>query len=116
MISNDTTMEALYKVTHALGLAVEVSHYGLYGLKSLDADANSSMNVEFITANNTRSIIADSSKTLLARILNSPCFYIPLIRSKSYSFILSHRTKENPFYNMSIEEALVKIDLGDFNK
>ena len=111
MISNDTTMEALYKVTHALGLVVEVSYRGLYGLKSLDDDANSNMNVEFITTNNTRLIIADSPKTLLARILNSPCFYIPLIRGKSYSFILSHRTKENPFYSLSIEEAIIKADL-----
>lgn len=102
---------ALYKISHALNLYVVVSsNYGLdYVLRSSDKDADPNANVEFGSPGHFNIMSADSIENMLHHLLHSKYLYIPLCVKTLQAF----RKKENQFYHLSIEEAMVRIDLEE---
>ena len=109
-MSNDrlSASDVMYKIADALHLFVDVCRSNRqYSLKSLDPQANQSMPVTL----SPKCVYWDSAEDLLDSLLGSKRIFVYRKRHpmQGASDILFHI--DNPFYGMSIEEAMIKLDL-----
>lgn len=105
-------LHTLYKITHALEMFVQLDPlYGWYSLKSLgmDESIDKSRSVELYGNHHLRLSIFMSVDDLLHTLLHSEAIFIPLKRGLS-SGLSTHKI-DNPFYGLSKEEAVIKLDL-----
>lgn len=101
---------ALDKLAAALNFKVDGNSQDLWRLRSLKKGADKWLNVELeLPAVHLRPSVFSTRASLLYNVRNAKSFRIPLAcRSLSATKWLA---VENPFYGLSIEEALVKADL-----
>lgn len=101
---------ALDKLAAALNFKVDGNSQDLWRLRSLKKGADKWLNVELeLPAMRLRLSLFSTRDRLLYNVLNAKSFQIPLAcRSLLATKWLA---VENPFYGLSIEEALVKADL-----
>lgn len=101
---------ALDKLAAALNFKVDGNSQDLWRLRSLKKDADKWLNIELeLPAEHLRLSVFSTRDSLLYNVRNAKSFRIPLAcRSLSATKWL---VVGNPFYGLSVEEALVKADL-----
>lgn len=101
---------ALDKLATALNFKVDGNSQDLWRLRSLKKGADKQLSVDLeLPAVPLRRSVFPTRDSLLYNVLNAKSFQIPLA---CHSFLATAWFAiENPFYGLSVEEALVKADL-----
>lgn len=112
MDDHTSTMHALCKITHFLNITVVEDHAcQCFALKSMDKHSDPT---KPIACGRDRLAAIGTIEELLEGLLKSEHIFVPQQNNTPFGPQLLLRCS-NPFYSMSIEEALVKADLENCN-
>lgn len=112
-----STMRALCKITHFLNITIVEDHAcQCFALKSMDkhSDPTKPIECERDCDWRERYTAIGTIEELLEGLLKSKHIFVPEQNNTPFGPQLLLRCS-NPFYSMSIEEALVKADLESCN-
>ena len=108
--------EALDKIAKAMGFKVVELSYEKFEKFGLSPLSLSTQGYPLPLVEVQLDVSFPTKRELLMKFLSSQFIFVPRIMKMRSKKALDVSRIKNPFYNLTIEEALVKIDLGDFSR